>query len=55
VGVTTRHAVLIAALAAAAVAAPSLRNEFVADDRWVIAERPFLHHPPSLGAVLVEP
>lgn len=53
-GVTTRQAVLIAALAAAAVAAPSIRNEFVADDRWVIAERPFLHHPPSLGAVLVE-
>jgi hypothetical protein len=47
--------VLIAALAAAAVAAPSIRNEFVADDRWVIAERPFLHHPPSIGAVLVEP
>jgi hypothetical protein len=55
VGVTTRQAVLIAALAAAAVATPSIRNEFVADDRWVIAERPFLHHPPSIGAVLVEP
>jgi len=55
VGVTGRHAVLITALVAAAVAAPSIRNEFVADDRWVIAERPFLHHPPSIGAVLVEP
>jgi len=55
VGVTSRHAVLITALVAAAVAAPSIRNEFVADDRWVIAERPFLHHPPSIGAVLVEP
>jgi hypothetical protein len=55
VGVTTRQAVLIAALAAAAVAAPSIRNDFVADDRWVIAERPFLHHPGSIGAVLVEP
>jgi hypothetical protein len=55
VGVTTRQAVLFAALAAAAVAAPSIRNEFVADDRWVIAERPFLRNPPSIGAVLVEP
>jgi len=55
VGVATRQAVLITALVAAAVAAPSIRNEFVADDRWVIAERPFLHHPPSIGAVLVEP
>jgi hypothetical protein len=55
VGVTSRQAVLIAALAAAAVAAPSIRNEFVADDRWVIAERPFLRNPPSIGAVLVEP
>ena len=54
-GVTSRHAVLITALVAAAVAAPSIRNEFVADDRWVIAERPFLHHPPSIGGVLVEP
>jgi len=55
VGVTTRQAVLIAALGAAAVAAPSLRNDFVADDHWVIAERPFLHHPGSIGALLVEP
>src|SRR5206468_3380029 len=55
VGVTTRQAVLIAALAAAAVAAPSIRNEFVADDQWVIAQRPFLRDPPSVGALLVEP
>jgi hypothetical protein len=55
VGVTTRQAVLIAALAAAAVAAPSIRNEFVADDQWVIAQRPFLRDPPSVGAVLIEP
>ena len=54
-GVTTRQAVLIAALAAAAVAAPSIRNGFVADDHWVIGERRFLQHPGSIGAVLVEP
>ena len=54
-GVTSRQAVLIAALAAAAVAAPSIRNEFVADDQWVIAQRPFLRDPPSVGALLVEP
>ena len=45
----------MAGLLAAAVAAPSIRNGFVADDRWVIAERPLLQHPPSLGAVLQEP
>jgi len=55
VGVTTRQAVLIAALAAAAVAAPSIRNEFVADDQWVVANRPVLEHPPSIAAVLKEP
>jgi protein O-mannosyl-transferase len=47
--------VLVAGLLAAAVAAPSIRNEFVADDRWVIAERPFLRQPPSIVAVLAEP
>jgi hypothetical protein len=51
----TRHAVLAAALLAAAVAAPSIRNDFVADDQWVIAQRPFLQHPSSIGAVLIEP
>jgi tetratricopeptide (TPR) repeat protein len=55
VGVTTRQAVLIAALAAAAVAAPSIRNEFVADDQWVVANRQVLEHPPSIVAVLKEP
>ena len=54
-GVTTRQAVLIAGFVAAAVAAPSIRNEFVADDQWVVANRKVLEHPPSLGAVLKEP
>jgi protein O-mannosyl-transferase len=54
VGITTRHAVLIAGLLAAAVAAPSLRNDFVGDDQWIIAQRPFLRHPGSIGAVLAE-
>ena len=52
---TARQAALVAGLLAVAVAAPSIRNEFVSDDRWVIAERPLLQHPPSLGAVLQEP
>jgi hypothetical protein len=55
VGVTTRHAVLAAGLLAAVVAAPSIRNEFVADDLWVVANRQVLQHPPSLSAVLTEP
>jgi protein O-mannosyl-transferase len=55
VGVTTRQAVLTAALAAAAVALPSIRNDFVADDHWVVANRQVLEHPPSLTAVLKEP
>jgi hypothetical protein len=55
VGVTTRHAVLFSALLAAAVAAPSIGNDFVADDQWVIAHRQALEQPPSLGAVLKEP
>jgi hypothetical protein len=54
-GVTARRAALLAGLLAAAVAAPSLRNGFTADDRWVIAERPFLKQPPSVGALLSEP
>ena len=52
---TARQAALVAGLLALAVAAPSIRNGFVADDRWVIAERPLLQHPPSLRAVLQEP
>jgi len=55
VGVTTRHAVLFSALLAAAVAAPSIRNDFVADDQWVVAHRHALEEPASLGAVLKEP
>ncbi|HXM37442.1 MAG TPA: tetratricopeptide repeat protein [Gemmatimonadales bacterium] len=54
-GISARHAALAAGLVAAAVAAPSIRNGFVADDRWVIAERPLLQHPPSVAAVLREP
>ena len=54
-GVTARQVALAAALLAAVVAAPSIRNGFAADDRWIIAERPLLQHPPSLGAVLREP
>ena len=54
-GVAARHAVLFSALLAAAVAAPSVRNEFVADDQWVVANRKALEHPPSVGAVLKEP
>jgi hypothetical protein len=45
----------VAGLLAAVAAAPSIRNGFAADDRWIIAERPLLQHPPSLGAVLKEP
>ena len=52
---TARQAALAAGLLAAAVAAPSIRNGFVADDRWVIVERHFLKQPPSFGALLREP
>jgi hypothetical protein len=55
VGVTPKHAVLAAGLLAAAVAAPSVRNQFVSDDHWVIEVRPLLRHPPSVTAVLAEP
>ncbi len=37
------------------VAAPSIRNEFTADDQWVVANRQVLEHPPSVGAVVKEP
>ncbi|HEV2671660.1 MAG TPA: hypothetical protein VGU74_11240 [Gemmatimonadales bacterium] len=49
------QAVLFAGLLAAGVAAPSIRNGFVADDQWVVAHRQVLEHPPSIGAVLTEP
>ena len=52
---SARQAALAAGLVAALVAASSIGNGFVSDDRWVIAERPLLVHPPSLGAVLTEP
>ncbi len=52
---TARQAALVAGLLAVAIAAPSIRNGFVSDDRWVIAERPLLQHPRSVGAVLEEP
>ena len=54
-GVTARQAVLFSALLAAAVAAPSIRNDFVADDQWVVAHRHALEKPASFGAVLKEP
>ncbi len=54
-GITARQAALAVGLLAAAVAAPSIRNGFVADDRWVIVERPLLKQPPSVGALLREP
>jgi len=53
--IRTWQATLIAGLLAAAVAAPSIRNDFVADDQWVVANRQVLEHPPSAGAVLKEP
>jgi len=37
------------------VAAPSIRNDFVADDQWVVAHRQALEQPASFGAVLKEP
>jgi len=49
------QAAVISALLAATVAAPSIRNEFVADDQWVVANRKVLEHPQSVGAVLKEP
>jgi len=54
---TTRpwQAALIAGLLATVVAAPSIRNGFVADDQWVVANRLVLEQPPSVGAVLKEP
>jgi hypothetical protein len=46
---------LFAALAAAVVALPSVRNGFVEDDQFVVAGRAVLQHPPSLRALLAEP
>ncbi len=45
----------MAGLLASVVAAPSVRNGFVADDQWVVANRLVLEQPPSIGAVLKEP
>lgn len=52
---TQWQAALISGLVALAVAAPSIRNGFVADDQWVVANRQVLQHPPSVGAILKEP
>lgn len=49
------HVATIAGLAAALVALPAVRNGFVEDDGWIVSERPLLRHPPSVGALLVEP
>jgi len=47
--------VVLSGLLTAVVAASSIRNEFVADDQWVVANRQVLEHPASVGAVLREP
>ena len=49
------QAALIAGLLATVVAAPSIRNDFVADDQWVVAHRHALEHPASLTALFREP
>jgi len=49
------QAALLAAVLATLVAAPAIRNEFVADDQWVVANRKMLEHPSSVGALLKEP
>ena len=49
------QAALLAGVLATLVAAPSIRNEFVADDQWVVANRQVLEHPASVAAVLKEP
>jgi hypothetical protein len=49
------QAAVLAGLLALAVAAPSIRNGFVADDQWVVANRQVLVHPASVGAILKEP
>ena len=49
------QAALLAGVLATIVAAPSIRNDFVADDQWVVANRKVLQKPPSVTAVLEEP
>jgi len=49
------QAALLAGVLATIVAAPSIRNDFVADDQWVVANRQVLQKPPSVTAVLEEP
>lgn len=49
------RAALIAALVAATVALPSIRNDFVEDDLWVLRDRHVLVAPPSVKAILTEP
>src|SRR5262249_35002542 len=45
----------LAALAAIIVALPSLHNDFVEDDLWVLKDRLVLVSPPSVAAVPGEP
>jgi protein O-mannosyl-transferase len=49
------HTALLAGLVAGLVALPAVRNGYVEDAHWVIEQRPLLSHPPSAGALLLEP
>jgi hypothetical protein len=49
------HVALLSGALAAVVALPSVRNGFVEDDVWVVAQRPILRQPPSLSALFTEP
>ncbi len=54
-GLRALHVALLSGLVALTVALPSVRNGFVEDDVWVVAQRPILQHPPSLPSLLMEP
>ncbi len=54
-GLRVLHVALLSGLVAATMALPSVRNGFVEDDVWVVAQRPILRHPPSLPSLLMEP
>jgi protein O-mannosyl-transferase len=49
------HVALLAGLVAGVVALPAVRNGYVEDAHFVIERRPVLQHPPSAGALLLEP
>src|SRR5437660_5441029 len=49
------HVALLCAGLAGIVAAPAIRNGYVEDAHWIVEQRPLLQHPPSLGALLLEP